>query len=183
MQKQKKQMIFLLVLLVALVGGYFGLKAYNSHVAAKEAKQEEENRILALDIDPADIQSIAYDYEETSYLFTREGYGWIYPEDTSVSIRKTAIETMAEKAASIIAVEKIEGVTNLEEYGLTEPAQIIEIITENHTYTIAVGDYNETIGKYYIYVDDTSVVYTIESGLVNSFSKNLENVKQEDITE
>lgn len=183
MKKQKRQMILLLVLLVVCVGGYFGLQAYNRHTAEQEAALEEAEKLMAIDISAEDIQSMTYDYEGVTYTFTRDGENWIYPGDTSIDIKETVVETMAARAASVEAYEKIEGVTDLEQYGLDNPTSSAQLITEDHTYTICIGDYNSTISKYYMYVDDTDVVYTVGATIASNFYKDLEDVKEEEVEE
>ena len=183
MKKQKRQMVVLLVLLVVCVGGYFGLQAYNRHTEEQEAALEEAEKLMAMDISAEDIQSMTYDYEGVTYTFTRDGENWIYPEDTTIDIRETVVETMAVRAASVEAYEKIEGVTDLAQYGLDSPESTAQLVTADHTYTICIGDYNSTISKYYMYVDNADVVYTVGATIASNFYKDLEDVKEEEVEE
>lgn len=67
--------------------------------------------------------------------------------------------------------------TDLEQYGLSEPSQTIQITTSDQTYTLCIGNYNSIIGEYYVYADDASTVYTVTSTAVTAFEKGLEDVK------
>ena len=48
--RQKKGLIILVVILLALCGVYFGLKSYNKSQAKKEDQKEKEKTIQVLDI-------------------------------------------------------------------------------------------------------------------------------------
>ncbi|MGN1147605.1 MAG: DUF4340 domain-containing protein [Lachnospiraceae bacterium] len=185
MKKQKMQMLVLLVLLVVFVGGYFGLKAYNSYAADREAAQEEENKLYALNIDKETIQSMTWEYQGVTYTFEKVGEDWTYPEDESLTVNTTTLNAMAGRAAQIEAGEKIEGVTDLEQYGLAEPSVTAQVVTADHTYTICIGNYNSTISQYYLYVDDASTVYTVGATAGGNFNMDLEDVivEEEETTE
>lgn len=183
MGKQKKQMIILLILLAAALCGYFGLRAGSRKAAQEEADAAEAAKIKAMDIERDDIQSISYEYMGVTYSFEHDGEEWSYPDDTSVSIRKSALDNLADNAAQIVAEEKIENVTDLEQYGLADPTITAKITTADHTFTICIGDYNSMVGKYYLYVDDPSVVYTVSSVAATNFNKDLDDVREEEVEE
>lgn len=178
MDKQKKQILILILLLVVVVVGYFGLKVFNQKQKEKEANEKQASKVYVLSLNKDDIQKISYTYDGIDYTFQRDGDKWIYPTDTSVVINKTNLELMAGSASKIEAVETIENVTDLEQYGLSEPVKTIEIATDEKTYCLYVGDYNTTISKYYVYLDDPSTVYTVYSNSVTCFNKTLDDVKE-----
>ncbi len=176
MKKQRRQILLLCILLILFLGGYFILRTYNQHEKEKEANNMEEQKIYVLNLKKEDIQKISYTYEGVNYTFMREEDHWIYAADTSVPINKSNMELMAGNAALIIAEEKIEAVPDLEQYGLSVPANTIQIETLDQIYHLYIGDYNTTIGKYYVYIDDPTTVYTVESNYITSFNKSLEDV-------
>ena len=184
MKKQRRQILLLLFLLIVVLGGYFLLRTYNQHEKEKEANNIEEQKIYVLNLKKDDIQKISYSYEGVNYTFMRDGDHWIYAADTSVPINKSNMELLASSASIIMAEEKIESVTDLEQYGLAVPANTIQIETSDQSYYFYIGDYNTTIGKYYVYTDDPTTVYTVKSNYVTCFNKSLEDVTDKtDVTE
>lgn len=63
-----------------------------------------------------------------------------------------------------------------------DPSNEVEIVTEGRTYTLYMGNYNDIIGMYYIYVDDPSTVYVVTASVVNSFETGLEDIMVEETT-
>lgn len=177
MKKQKKQMFILLMMLFILAAGYFGLKAYNKNAANKQDDIMENISVMGLEA--GSVQGFTYTYEGETYTFEKEGDDWIYTADSAVDIREVTLNLMAQRIEEMTTEDVIENVTDLEQYGLAEPSQTVEIVTADHTYTLCIGNYNSTISRYYIYVDDETTVYTVSSAIATNFQKSLDDVKEE----
>lgn len=176
MKKQKKQLILLLILTIILICGYFSMRGVNAYLTEKEKQQEESSKIMVMDMTAEDVLSMSYCYEGERYTFKRNEEEWIYAADESIDVKESVLDGMAGHAAQIEASEIIEEVSNLEQYGLSEPSNEIEIVTEQRTYTIYAGNYNEIIGKNYIYIDNPSTVYVVSTSVVDAFEKGLDDV-------
>jgi len=185
MKKQKKQLIFLVILLVVLCGAYFGAEAYNKHAEQKEAEAELAGKKYLVQVDAADITAISYDYNEEICSFVKEEEVWVAENDKTLSIKQSSLESMAEKLAVLEVQDVVEGVTDLEQYGLTEPAKTIQFIAGDTEYEILQGTYNPTASVYYVCdASDLSVVYTVQTTALISFNHGMDSlVETAEVTE
>ena len=78
---KKKQMIAGIVLLLLCIGGYFGVRAYNS---SQEKKQEAEI-MRPVEIEVADVTGFSYVNNGGILSFEKDGEDWVYTGDTGVS--------------------------------------------------------------------------------------------------
>jgi len=177
MKKQQKQLILLLLALLFLVGGYFGLKYYNEN-AVEEAPVEEVEYVVEIPKDS--VQRISYLYEDQEYSFVKEGEDWVYEADPAVQLDSYYLDLMQDRCEGMKAVEKIEKVTDMSQYGLEETERYFSFETEGKIYTFYVGDNNTITYGYYISEQGSDTVYLVESIVVNAFNKTLEDLVKEE---
>ena len=181
MRKQKVQMVVLVAVLTLLIGGYFLLQQYNK----KQAEKEEENKIQVAEIDADAIEAFSYQLDGETLSFTKTDDNWSYDQNTELHMDNDRITSM------LANVTKVEAdVTDLSEYGLDAPSNVITVTTADQTYTFTVGDHNATANCYYFMTDQQpDVVYTMTSGLCGSFRETadelikLESVVSDNSTE
>lgn len=173
----KKQMIAGIVLLVLCIGGYFGVKAYNSN---QEKKQEAET-MNPVDISVSDVTGFSYLNNGETLSFEKDGEEWIYSGDTSWDMDEDSIEEMLGKACDVASTEKINA-ENLSDYGFDEPTNTITLETSEGSKVVKIGMYNEIISKYYLSIDDSKELYLVESDIVTGFDKTAEDLKAAETT-
>lgn len=199
MKKQSRHFLILAIVLVALIGGYFGLTQYNSRQQEEEADQSVGEVLVNIARD--DILRFSYVYNGETYAFektevpveTQEEGGdtaepqtesrWIYTEDASLNLMQSRLNTMAGKLTNITAQNIISDVTDMSQYGLQEPSNILHWETEQGNYTYHVGDYNSVAGVYYICEPDSGIVYTVTGSLGTGFDYSLEDLIEEETDE
>lgn len=186
MRKQKVQMVVLVAVLTLLIGGYFLLQQYNE----KQAEKEEENKIQVAEIDADAIEAFSYQLDGENLSFTKTDDNWSYDQDTELHMDNDWITSMLANVTKVEADEEIDDVTDLSEYGLDAPSNVITVTTADQTYTFTVGDHNATANCYYFMTDQQpDVVYTMTSGLCGSFRETadelikLESVVSDNSTE
>lgn len=115
----------------------------------------------------------------------KDGDNWICDEDRSVDIDADKVSTMVGKVASLTSENKIENVEDIAQYGLDAPSLTILVSDGTTSYTLLIGDYNETTYTYYMCLEsDKSTVYTTDSATITSFRNNtLEDITAEEETE
>ena len=166
MKKQRLQLITLLIILLAAVGGYFGLKAYNE----KQSNAPSESTYFSVfDIAMGELTAFSYDYEGVEYSFVREENSWLYEGDTTLDIDEGMISSILNNVDNISSDTEITGVTDYEQYGLETPARTITLVTAEQEYKLYFGDYNDMIAKYYLQVDGKSEVYTTSGSRYMAF--------------
>ena len=93
--RQKKGLIILVVILLALCGVYFGLKSYNKSQAKKEDQKEKEKTIQVLDIEnPVEITYSADD--GSSMSFVKEDGTWYLKNDKETALVQDTIQDIAD---------------------------------------------------------------------------------------
>lgn len=180
MKKQKKQFFLLIVLLLICIGAFLAAKLYNSRQEEKEKAEEETAIIHVTDISEEDITAFSYVLNGETLAFTYEEGAWIYAGDTSVDIDEAAINTMLKEAVSITAEEQILEYSKLEDYGLQEPANEIELKTKDSTITIMLGNQNVILEKYYLMTSESENIYLVQSSLGTTFNKSIEELTVEE---
>lgn len=202
MRKQSRQFIILAVMLIALVGGYIGLTQHNSRQQDREADPAEGE--VLVDISRDDILRFSYVYYGETYAFEKtvvsvdsqalsdDGSNaaepqteerWVYSEDTSLNLMQSRLNIMAGKLTNIVAKSLINDVTDMSQYGLEEPSNVLHWETEQGKYTYNVGDYNSVAGVYYICEEDSHTVYAVTTSLGAGFDYSLEDLIEEEASE
>lgn len=169
---KKKQMIAGIILLVLCIGGYFGVKVYNS---SQEKKQEEET-MKPVGIEVADVTGFSYVKDGETLSFEKDGEDWIYAGDTSLDMDEDSIEEMLGKVCEVTSTEKIDA-ENLNDYGFDDPTNTITLETAEGSKVVKIGMYNEIVSKYYLSIDDSKELYLVENDIVTGFDKTAEDLK------
>ena len=104
--RQKKGLIILVVILLALCGVYFGLKSYNKSQAKKEDQKEKEKTIQVLDIEnPVEITYSADD--GSSMSFVKEDGTWYLKNDKETALVQETIQDIADTVSDVKAEKQI----------------------------------------------------------------------------
>ena len=88
MKKQPKQFFLLLVALVVLVGGYFGLRAYNKASDEKAEQALEEAAVTMIDAKLEAVAAFSYDHNGETYTYEKENGIWYYAPDHSLKLQQ-----------------------------------------------------------------------------------------------
>lgn len=174
---KKKQMIAGIVLLILCIGGYFGVKAYNS---SQEKKQEAET-MKPVEIEVADVTGFSYVNDGETLSFEKDGEDWLYTGDTSLDMNEESIEGMLEKVCGVTSTEKITA-ENLSDYGFDEPTNTITLDTAQGSTVVSIGMFNEIISKYYLSIDGSAELYLVDSDIVTGFNMSAEELKAVETT-
>ena len=178
MKKQQRQIFILVGVLVVLLCAFLGLKQYNKVQADKPAAEEE--KILVIDAAAEDVTQLAYDYEGEDCAFEKEDDTWYAAGDHSLNIKQTRIASMVNGIAPLEASQAIENVTDLAQYGLTEPQKTITVETAAKSYILYVGDKNDLTSSYYVCLPSTSTVYVVSATDINRFNYGLDELVGEE---
>ena len=204
MKKQGRNFIILAAVLAVLTAGYFLLVRYNENREEQESDQVDGEVLVEMDRD--DILRFSYVYEGETYVFEetevtvepsesndQEGEQsdsvsaeptvesrWVYTADPSLNLMQSRINSMAGKFTRIIAKQTITDVTDLSQYGLEEPCNVVHCETAQGTYTYNVGDYNSVGSVYYICEPDSNTVYAVTTSFRTGMDYSLEELLEEE---
>ena len=173
MKKQKIQLIVMLVVLVAFIGMFFGLKAYN------EAKANETTEPLytAWTLDSSDITALHITNSDDDYELEYFDETWYFLDDDETAVTQSTVTSMVSDFCEITSDKIIENPESLSDYGLETPEiTVVATMSDGTTHTLYIGDLNETASLYYVMVDNADTIYTVSSTLHTHFKKTAEDL-------
>lgn len=173
MQKQKKQLLVMVILLVIGILVYAGIGVYNKKQEEKQAAEEEANKITVTDMNCDDITSFSYQYEGELLEFVKEDGTWYYKADKSISIDQDVITSMLETASGLDAETAVTDYDTLSDYGLDTPSNTITMADGTNTVTLLLGNKNEMLSQYYVKREEEDTVYLVSVSLETVFGKSV----------
>lgn len=177
MKKQGKTIIAGLLVLCVLGGAYVGINYTKKQSAARAQAAEDTARTYLTDM--GDVTSFSYENDGATLEFEKEDGIWYYAPDHSVNLVQSTLESMAADVKKIEITRTLEGGDGLEEYGLTEPANRINIRdADGNTQTVLIG--NAAGDDIYACLEGQETVTVIGSELQNMTEKTLEEVSEVD---
>lgn len=173
--KQAVKMVGALVILAALIGTYFAVKALSMTAANKDA---DEGTITVNPMNSEDIQKFSYIYEGETITFVKEADTWYYDGDRNFPVDQSALASKLTSVCSMSASRSFEAQDDaLAEYGLDEPSNKITLTDRNGKETILeVGDKNNLNNEYYCRVNGENTIYTVGAFVSTSMAFDLYSV-------
>jgi len=176
-----KNLIIAAVVMAALIGGYFLVRALTKTEAPPPAPAGD---MMIADDDPSKIKEIKYTLngEMIALRFDDILYKWQYTEDPSFPVKFELPASMASAISKIKANRLVEETKeNFAEYGLDNPYLDITAIFEDAERNYKIGDYNKMLDGYYFNIGGTDKVYIIPTGLNPFFEYSLLDLADVDI--
>ncbi len=173
MKKQRRQTLLLLLLLTVCGGALFALRGYNG---SREEKGEEAEGEVIIAVASEEIIRYGFDYEGVSYVLEKEEDTWYDAENHERNLYQYRTAALTEGVAPLVAVQVLENVSDLSQYGLKEPQRTIFYETATESYTLYVGDKNTVTSSYYVSLPSDGNVYVVESAAINRFNVTLEDL-------
>lgn len=168
-------MIGMLLALVVLVAAFLGIRQYNKN-ASSAASTTEDTQETVLDVNSDDITNFRYVYEGETYVFEKEDDTWYYADDHSLNLNQDRIKAMILKVAPLKVNQVIENVTDMSQYGLTNPERTIQYETADRSVIINVGNLNSMTSQYYIAFPSEMTVYAVTTNVVTGFNYTLDDL-------
>ncbi len=180
-----KKMIAGLVILAALIVCFFVLKKHNEDAAAESAAAEETESVSIDGIpDVNDVSTITVTNTNGDFLLTKAQSGSWQVLGTDMKTDSDKVDQKLDDLAGAKADQAITGVTDFDQFGLSEPQMIINLMsTDGTTTTVNVGDENPVTSQYYIRINDSDTVYAAGSTIYTAFNFTNEDLKAAEETE
>ena len=174
MERQKKQLAMLTVILIAAVIILIVLIKYFDK-ASEDAS--EENHFTINNIQADKVIRFAFTNSAGTVSLTKNAQEWIYDNDSSLDMDEDKVTELIQTVAPLNSENRIEEVENLEMYGLAEPALTILVSDGEEVCTMMIGDLNEMTGTYYLCLEGKeSVIYDVNPQIVSAFGTTLEDL-------
>lgn len=174
MKRSKRICLLLGVLCIVCIAALIAL-----HVEEEKERISNSNEVI-LEIPSDTVQSLSWEYEDTSLSFHKEGE-WFYDSDTTFPVDETKIYEMLEQFRSFEASFIIEGVEDYSQYGLSSPVCTINLSTEETSYEILLGDFSNMDSERYVSIGDGNV-YLVPEDPINYFDAVLSDMIDHDET-
>lgn len=172
MSRSKKLYFLLGILAVACVATF-------SVMQMEERKEQiKETGEIILELPSESVQSLSWEYSETSLAFHRDG-GWLYDEDENFPVSEEKINALLEQFQAFGAAFIIEDVEDFGQYGLDDPVCTISLSTEDQNYEIKLGDYSKMDSQRYVSIGDGNV-YLVKHDPLEEFSVTVRNLIDHD---
>lgn len=155
-----KKLLGLLAVMVLLVGTTVCVRV----LTAEDEAVAEDVSVMTVNVD--EVTSFGWRYGETEYLFLREENGWVYPADEYFPVSATTMATLLEELNGMTVEKTMTDVTDLSEYGLDNPACVIEVAGDGN-YTVSIGGESAMGSNRYVTLDGRTVYMTDDDVLSN----------------
>lgn len=183
MKKQRKQFLFITVVLVFLIAATAGMKLYNKNAETAKEKETAADTIYITQTAAEDITAFSYELNGETLSFTKQDGTWSYDQDPSVNLDQDAVESLLSVFATFTATDEITAYENLSEYALDAPADTVTFTTDAGTVTLYEGMENAMLNEYYVKNADSDVVYLTATSLQTRLSKSVEELTVSEETE
>ena len=172
MSRSKKLYILLGVLAVACVATFAVMQMED------RKEQIRETGEIILELPTESVQSLSWDYNETSLTFHKDGV-WLYDEDENFPVSEEKINELLEQFQAFGAAFIIEDVEDFGQYGLDDPICTISLSTEGQDYEIKLGDYSKMDSQRYLSIGDGNV-YLVKHDPLDEFNATIRNLIDHD---
>jgi len=167
-RRKKKNLIFMGIAAVVLIAALLllnSLKDKDNEVVAKESSFNITN------LKAGELSYVSYKYkgkETLNYEFTNSK--WVNPDDDNFPLSSNAFGSQFVNVFVTLKTDKV--VENpdkdLSKYGMDDPYLILEVtsVKDDSKKTYTIGDYNPSIGKYYMQISGDDNLYMISDDLL-----------------
>ena len=172
MSRSKKLYILLGILALACAATFAVMQM------EERKEQIRETGEIILELPTESVQSLSWDYNETSLAFHKDGV-WLYDEDENFPVSEEKINGLLEQFQAFGAAFIIEDVEDFGQYGLDDPVCTIQLSTEEQDYEIKLGDYSKMDSQRYVSIGDGNV-YLVKHDPLDEFNATIRNLIDHD---
>lgn len=132
-----------------------------------DLEEQNTNYIISIyhltDLDTEDIFAVSFKGKAGQELaFSKKEDGtWIYTANEDIEIEQAGPQYLAELLKEVTSEYQIENAEDINLYGLHEACPYVQVDTEAMRYRIYIGNYNQTVRKYYAYMEGSSIIYGV----------------------
>jgi len=170
-----KKTLILLGILLCISGYYF----YEVKTTPKREKKKEEEKKL-FSIDKKKINKIYIKNGEKEIEIIKSDGNWII-KDKNYECDKNEIESLINKISSLEVEREIENISDLSQYGLTQPEKIIKLQENGEKYILYIGDETPTGSYLYTTTDNRNVKLVYKWDLDNILKKEIFDLRDKRI--
>ena len=150
--KRRKTLLILTVLLVILAGVYMSIAKLSK--TSEEDTQSDDASTVVAEFSSEDLTQISWIYDGETVVLNKEDDTWSVSDKSDFPLDTSIVDSMINASVSITASRVLEDSSNLEEYGLDDPALTITLKSSDQEVVCFIGAQNTPYGML-MHVDST----------------------------
>ena len=171
--KRSGKMILLLLVAVALCGGYLAVQ----HFSQKETVEAEDVQISLLNAEADDVTGLAWETDGEAVTLKKQDGLWRLDGDDAFPVDQDAAQQLANSVANLTANRRLTGVETLSDYGLEQPTFAVTVtLADGDWHLISQGSINALSGDAYVQVSGDSDVYITSDAPADAFDLGREDL-------
>ena len=164
------QRVTLLVLTILALG--LGAFVYFYEIRGKpEPGAEQDSRTRLFDIDKDSVDRVEVENERGTFVFTRDGGGWLLDGTPPVPADSTAVEDVVFALNALRVDQVLEEPEDLSVYGLDTPRFEVTVSSGAEHHRLVVGDDTPFGGKTYVLAGDDPAVKLVSYPLRSKLNR------------
>lgn len=171
--KRAKKLYILLGVLVLCCAATFILTRMED-----EKEQIKASGETILSLDPSQVTSLSWEYDEESLAFHKDDT-WLWDDDDAFPVSEDKINQLLGAFEDLGAAFTIEEVEDYGQYGLEEPTCTIDIQAGEDSYRIELGDFSQMDSQRYLSLGDGNV-YLVTSDPMELYEVTIEDMIEND---
>lgn len=180
-KKNLIQLILLVVILAAVIIGYFVMKSYNkTHTEDATASSAASETYQITKFKAEDATDITVTGSGLNMHLVKLNNKWQNADDNTMKIDADKVSSFLTVFTSLTGTQKITDAKNLSDYGLDKPTATVTITTFNATYQLNLGSHNTIVDCYYLSKDGDSAVYAIGADVNTECTKTIKDFEATD---
>ena len=171
--KRSGKMILLLLVAVALCGGYLAVQ----HFSQKETVEAEDVQISLLNAEADDVNGLSWETDGEAVTLKKQDGLWRLDGDDAFPVDQDAAQQLANSVANLTASRRLTGVETLSDYGLEQPTFAVTVtLADGDWHLISQGSINALSGDAYVQVSGDSDVYITSDAPADAFDLGREDL-------
>lgn len=159
-------MLIMVLVLAVLVLAYVLLQIHNKKASETDSGSDS---YVVTDFDADSINSITYTYDGVTTQFLKENDTWVNADDSTMELDQDKVTNLITEVNNIYSENQLTDVEDLSQYGLDPAVVTVWMKSDDATYTLLFGDYNDTIYQNYVALEGENTVYTTIRAKCNAF--------------
>lgn len=154
------------------------------YIRVSDFEEQNSNSLIdyydIINVSSSDIQSFDYMAENGDEIsFARNGDVWEYVPNPDMDIDQDGPTYIAELIKKITSEYQVTNPEDIGLYGLSNSSKCLHIVTKKAEYFIYIGNYNETVQRYYAYKEGDNTVYGVTEEIAELFTFTLDDFQAE----
>lgn len=182
MNKQARNLIGMVVILVALIGSFFLVKFWNQKQEEKKEAEDTADQVTISDISDTIITGFSYKMDGDTISFVKENDTWYSEDDRTLNLDQDKVNALAEKLTSITAKRELNGKeVSTDEFGFETPTNVITLKTTEGISIFTFGMKNTMTDEYYMIINNSSDnVYVLDTTIPTDMNQQAEDLIAEE---